>query len=81
MNSWGAREVGYLLFFCVETLGLFLLLAGSSIRVRVLGAAIILGAYVVAGFPGLRRSIDEVKTRDRDSDPHRGHDEPPRDAE
>ena len=81
VTTWGAREVGYLVFFCVESLGLFLLLAASSIPIRVLGGVIILGAYLVAGFPGLRRSIDKVKARDGDSDSRRAHDDSPRRTE
>lgn len=81
MNAWGAREVGWLVFFCVETLGLLLLLDASSIPIRVLGGVIILGAYLVAGFPGLRRSIDEVKARDRDTDPRVAPQDSPRDTE
>jgi len=81
VTSWGAREVGFVVFFCVETIGLLLLVASSSWAFRVIGGLIIVGAYLVAWFPELRRSIDRVKQRDRDADPRRGREDSTRDTD
>ena len=65
--SWSERDIGFCLFFVVETIGLVMLLGASSVAVRILGGVIVAAAWL----PVIVMAIGPVKDRDRASDPRR----------